>query len=310
MLERHKGESQRLPEGSREGNNPLLAIDIILAKNSHTVLSSARQDVRSLQKSLKLELDWRKPNTLRGQGGDLEAALEVFNPAYRAFPIPIDIAKRFRWGDEETDDLLRDFGIDEGFVALQSRKDALARSTNPNIYRRIQGVPTVIPGITLTLSYGVNEPRWYLTAEINHAGAILTTISSDLPELPSGEYMKHALMNYYESIDRGDLESVLRLFSNDEEGEPTVRYKRGTQPEKIGIRQLRYFFEVERFIKEGKHTLRDLVVDDRTGTGKVVGRFEGTLKDGSDADIEFIDRFEFLAGKIIYRRSTFPGQEV
>lgn len=206
------------------------------------------------------------------------------------------------------DSLLRDFGIN-GFAGLRSRKEALARSNNPEVYRRIRSIQTSISGITVELSYGVSVPRWDMSAYLDNSVARMS-ILPNLPGLPGEEEMRWVLTTYYDAIDRGDVETVLALFSNDRLGEPTVRYKRGTQPEVVGADKLRQFFEKDRIIESGEHELISVMIDDESGTGRVEGSFRGVLKSQELVDIVFNDRFEFLGSKIIYRRSTFPGKEV
>lgn len=289
MLESSEVASPRIQEVIGVSSSPLLDIDVILARHSMVVLPSARQELRSLQRDLKRELDWPGPQV----------------------GIPFEIAQRFKWGNEDMDELLQDFGNKGGFTGLEIRRKALGTSsTNPQNYRRIKGLSTSIPGLRLNLAYGVHEPRWYLQAEINQVLAAAIVLAPRLSGLPHWEYMRSALLNYYDAIDKGDIQSALSLFANDNDGGPVVRYKRGTGSEIVGFENLIHFFEEDRITEKGTHTLEELDLNDRSGTGRVKGKFKGTLKNGRDVNVAFHDRFEFLSDKVIYRRSSFPGEEV
>lgn len=101
---------------------------------------------------------------------------------------------------------------------------------------------------------------------------------------------------YYELVDSGDLEGMLSLFDDD------IVYRRPGYAPLEGMAQLRTFYEAERVIEHGRHTVTSLdASDDRVC---VEGTFRGTLRDGRDASLRFADFFSF-AGPRIIRRDTY-----
>ncbi|MGW7302406.1 nuclear transport factor 2 family protein [Streptomyces sp. NPDC054829] len=106
----------------------------------------------------------------------------------------------------------------------------------------------------------------------------------------------------YELIDAGRLEEFLANFHDD------VVYERQGMPDMHGALALRRFYEHDRVIATGRHSLDQVIAD---GPWVAVrGRFTGTLKDGSDVDFRFRDWVHFRGGRIDHRETLFPTFKV
>ncbi|WP_068265921.1 nuclear transport factor 2 family protein [Janibacter limosus] len=90
-----------------------------------------------------------------------------------------------------------------------------------------------------------------------------------------------AVRRYYDLVDAADVEGVLDCFADD-----AVYHRPGYAP-MIGRDALGAFYGGERVIADGRHELDEMVVDGRRVA--VHGRFVGTLKDGSAAQVGFAD---------------------
>lgn len=90
-----------------------------------------------------------------------------------------------------------------------------------------------------------------------------------------------AVRRYYELVDAGDVEGVVGCFADD-----AVYHRPGYAP-MVGAEALHAFYSGERVIADGRHVLDELVVDGERVA--VHGRFTGTLKDGSAAQVGFAD---------------------
>ena len=90
-----------------------------------------------------------------------------------------------------------------------------------------------------------------------------------------------AVRRYYDLVDAADVEGVLDCFADD-----GVYHRPGYAP-MVGTEALRAFYGGERVIADGRHELDELVVDGHKVA--VHGRFVGTLKDGSAAQVGFAD---------------------
>jgi steroid Delta-isomerase len=102
---------------------------------------------------------------------------------------------------------------------------------------------------------------------------------------------------YYELVDADDLETMYTLFDDE------VVYDRPGYEPLRGMEEFRAFYEGERVIEEGRHTLRTLVAEgDRVA---VEGEFAGRLRDGSEVSLRFADFFAFRDGRIVRRDSYF-----
>ncbi len=102
---------------------------------------------------------------------------------------------------------------------------------------------------------------------------------------------------YYELVDGGDLEAMYALFADD------VVYDRPGYEPLEGMAAFRAFYEDERVIEEGVHTVDGLVVDgDHVA---VEGAFAGSLRDGTEVHLRFADFFTLRDGLIVRRNTYF-----
>lgn len=108
-----------------------------------------------------------------------------------------------------------------------------------------------------------------------------------------------AVRRYYRLVDAGELEEMFGLFADD------VVYRRPGYEAIEGFDELRAFYEGQRVIAEGRHSLRSLVVDgDRVA---VEGDFHGVLRDGRRVTLRFADFFTFHEGRIVVRDTYFDA---
>ncbi|MFI7236914.1 MULTISPECIES: nuclear transport factor 2 family protein [Streptomyces] len=116
--------------------------------------------------------------------------------------------------------------------------------------------------------------------------------------------MTHAdtVRRCYDLIDADRLEEFLANFHHD------IVYERQGMSDIRGATALRRFYEHDRIISSGRHSLDQVIAD---GPWVAVrGRFTGTLKDGSDVDFRFRDWAHFRGGRIDHRETLFPTFEV
>ena len=102
---------------------------------------------------------------------------------------------------------------------------------------------------------------------------------------------------YYETVDRGDVRSLLWLF------DPEALYRRPGYPDLRGRSDLERFYREQRVISSGRHSIERLLID-RLGAA-VYGRFHGLLRSGEDIDLRFADFFELSPVGMITHRDTF-----
>jgi ketosteroid isomerase-like protein len=111
---------------------------------------------------------------------------------------------------------------------------------------------------------------------------------------------------YYDVVDAGDNAALIALFDQD------ATYKRPGYAQFNGHEDLRNFYENNRVIVSGAHTLTALFVDGLRVA--VEGTFAGTLKDGRKVTLPFSDFFELhpVDGelKILRRRTYFDDVQV
>ncbi|MGV9349083.1 nuclear transport factor 2 family protein [Streptomyces spiralis] len=107
---------------------------------------------------------------------------------------------------------------------------------------------------------------------------------------------------YYELVDAGRLDELLALFHDD------VVYERQGTPDIRGMAAMRRFYERDRAIATGRHSL-DQVLSEGQWVA-VRGRFTGTLKDGSGVDLRFTDWLHFRGDRIDRRETLFPTTRV
>lgn len=101
---------------------------------------------------------------------------------------------------------------------------------------------------------------------------------------------------YYELVDAQELEQMFALFDDE------IVYRRPGYAPLEGIGQFRAFYEGDRIIVKGAHTVTSLV--DAGEQVAVEGDFSGTLRDGRTVSLRFADFFGF-AGTRIVRRDTY-----
>lgn len=107
---------------------------------------------------------------------------------------------------------------------------------------------------------------------------------------------------YYDVVDANDVPAVLDIFTDD------ATYCRPGYEPMVGREALRAFYEGDRVIAQGKHTVISLLVDE-TGDDPqafVRGSFAGELKNGETASLQFADYFRFADdGRVSYRHTYF-----
>ncbi len=102
---------------------------------------------------------------------------------------------------------------------------------------------------------------------------------------------------YYRLVDADDVDGLLDLFA------PEAVYCRPGYEPFVGRDALRAFYEGDRVIESGRHTVDHTVVGPESVA--VHGRFEGTLRDGSTASLRFADFFTFADDGRFATRDTF-----
>ncbi|HEX2316445.1 MAG TPA: nuclear transport factor 2 family protein [Thermomonospora sp.] len=114
--------------------------------------------------------------------------------------------------------------------------------------------------------------------------------------------LESVVRSYYDHVDAHRLEEMLALFDDD------IVYERQGTPTIVGIDALRRFYEEDRVIDTGAHTLDQVLAG--TDCVAVRGRFEGRLRNGQWVRLRFTDWHHFRDGKIVRRESLFPGRTV
>ena len=102
---------------------------------------------------------------------------------------------------------------------------------------------------------------------------------------------------YHRLVDAHDVEGLVALFA------PDAVYRRPGYEPLAGRAALRAFYENDRVIASGAHTVEHEVVDGDSVA--VHGRFEGTLRDGSSASLRFADFYTVDAEGLFATRDTF-----
>ncbi|MGR6914288.1 nuclear transport factor 2 family protein [[Actinomadura] parvosata] len=101
----------------------------------------------------------------------------------------------------------------------------------------------------------------------------------------------------YELIDEGNVPALAGLFHPD-----AVYHRPGYAPLR-GREEIARFYREDRVIREGAHTLGDIITDgDRTA---VHGDFTGVLRDGTEVTHRFAEFFEHDPDGLLLRRETF-----
>ncbi|WP_284976752.1 nuclear transport factor 2 family protein [Arthrobacter sp. efr-133-TYG-104] len=107
---------------------------------------------------------------------------------------------------------------------------------------------------------------------------------------------------YYLLVDAGDIEGLLALFTED------AVYERQGSQKMNGKEQMRLFYQSQRVIESGKHSLEAVVPGDTWVA--VRGVFRGTLKDGERVNVPFTDWYKFNGLRIAHRQTLFPARTI
>lgn len=105
-----------------------------------------------------------------------------------------------------------------------------------------------------------------------------------------------AIATYYTEVDKGDFDAALASFHAD------AVYERGGQILR-GADRIRAYFENERPIAEGRHTVAAIIIDGDQGAAW--GDFAGRSHEGSEMAASWCDVFGFDGSLIRRRRSYF-----
>ena len=112
----------------------------------------------------------------------------------------------------------------------------------------------------------------------------------------SPETLKGQIARYYDLVDKRDYESLLALFSND-----CIYNRPGYEP-LLGKARLAAFYDKERVIESGTHSLHLLLAQENVVA--TAGKFAGALKSGEDVSVGFAETFEFR-DDVIQERTTY-----
>lgn len=102
---------------------------------------------------------------------------------------------------------------------------------------------------------------------------------------------------YYTHVDAGDVEGLLALFA------PDARYHRPGYEPLVGHDDLRRFYQGERVIAEGTHTLTGTVAEGNRVA--VHGEFHGLLRSGERVGLRFADFFTLTPELTFATRDTY-----
>ncbi|MFG3497208.1 nuclear transport factor 2 family protein [Streptomyces sp. NPDC047928] len=102
---------------------------------------------------------------------------------------------------------------------------------------------------------------------------------------------------YYRRVDADDVPGLIALFAED------AVYRRPGYPPMRGHEGLSAFYNGERVIARGAHTVTSAVAE--SGRVAVNGVFEGVLKDGREVSLEFADFFVLDDEQRFTRRDTY-----
>ncbi len=105
------------------------------------------------------------------------------------------------------------------------------------------------------------------------------------------------VQKYYAEVDKGDVEGVVALFEVDAE------YSRPGYSHMSGREAIRSFYADDRIIESGVHNVESIVSD--SGTVAVEGSFKGTVRGGTQAQVEFADFFWPGPNGLIKKRRTY-----
>ena len=118
------------------------------------------------------------------------------------------------------------------------------------------------------------------------------------------EHRTHSeiVRQYYELVDAEKVDELLALFHQE------IVYERQGTPDIVGMAAMRRFYEQERVIAGGRHSIVSVLAD---GDWVAVrGSFAGVLKNGAEVELRFTDWHRFRDGLIDRRETLFPSVQV
>lgn len=98
-------------------------------------------------------------------------------------------------------------------------------------------------------------------------------------------------------IDGCDFDRLERFFA------PDCRYDRPGYPPLEGLAAIEHFYRHDRVIETGRHLITSFV--ETRDTAVALGRFNGRLRTGAPAAVEFADTYRFGPAGIIERKTYF-----
>lgn len=111
------------------------------------------------------------------------------------------------------------------------------------------------------------------------------------------EHAEEVVRRYYALVDAQDYGAMVQLFAVD------ATYCRPGYARLSGHGDLRRFYESDRIIVDGLHTLTEVIVDaDRVA---VTGDFVGTVVSGNHVELRFADFFHLQPDGLVNQRETF-----
>jgi hypothetical protein len=116
------------------------------------------------------------------------------------------------------------------------------------------------------------------------------------------EELEKIVRKYYDAVDSNDLETLFSVFSEN------IVYERPGYEAISGMEKFKDFYRKNRIIKEGHHTLSNIIVHKPYVI--VEGEFKGILKDGRESYTKFVDVYTFSNNKAVKRHTYFDGQNV
>lgn len=114
---------------------------------------------------------------------------------------------------------------------------------------------------------------------------------------PAQVRLRRTVQEYYDALDRGEVDEILRDFSGD------VLYRRPGYAPIRGLSKLRDYYQADRKLEPGRHVLRAMVTEDSTVAAH--GVYEGELKDGGRTTMGFAAFFSFDASGRITEHTTY-----
>ncbi|MFC7240228.1 nuclear transport factor 2 family protein [Saliphagus sp. GCM10025317] len=131
-----------------------------------------------------------------------------------------------------------------------------------------------------------------------------------LDDTPDGTDPEALVRRYYDRVDADDVEGLLELFSG------TITYERPGQDPIEGLEELRTFYERDRPLEDGEHSLDAVIVDGEGDDGgnddgnrvAVRGRFSG-VQDGEPVSFGFADFHELNADGVIENRWSYTDRD-